>query len=100
MVIGKIKWRVRGVLEQMKFCAAVKRSVLKKDRCGAVPVGGNHRFQTAFLSGCGRSGTTLLGKMIELHTHTHFFNEAKYREVGRGFNRDNIATFGYGSQRQ
>lgn len=38
-------------------------------------------FQVSFLSGCGRSGTSLLGQILDIHPFTLFYNEPRARWV-------------------
>lgn len=72
----KIKWRVRGLAEFIKFQYSVMKLRLYANKYRSFTTE-KAPFPVSFISGCGRSGTTLLGRMLGLHFNTYFYDEPR-----------------------
>lgn len=69
-----LKWRIKAIVEIIKFHTAfVAKSALacRNRKSTYVP-------KVCFIVGCGRSGTTLLGKLISLHPDVQYYNEPRH----------------------
>lgn len=68
----QLKWRVKALLEYLKFHAGI----LAATRTAGGPPA-NFTLPLCFISGCGRSGTTMLGRLLALHPAVSYLNEPR-----------------------
>ena len=67
-----LKWRVKGIIEFLRF----QKEVLIARALARVPYkGGSGRL--CFIAGCGRSGTSLLGRMLSMHREIAYIDEPR-----------------------
>ena len=70
-----VKWRVKAILEYARF----QRKIFAATRAAhAQEAHGRQRsVPLCFVAGCGRSGTTLLGRLLSLHPDIVYLNEPR-----------------------
>lgn len=69
----RIKWRVKAMLEYLNFHSGIlAASITARRRTVISPP------PLCFIAGCGRSGTTMLGRLLSLHPEVSYLNEPRH----------------------
>ncbi|MEW6428223.1 MAG: sulfotransferase [Thermodesulfobacteriota bacterium] len=70
--IKLIKWRIKGLTEYLKFHFGVFHTATTT----LIPQK-KQNLPLCFVAGCGRSGTTMLGRLLSLHPSVSYLNEPR-----------------------